>query len=310
MNEKTLDKRSRTVLFSISSNTLLLVVKLLTGIFTGSVSVLSEAVHSATDLVASVVAFVAVRRSVSPPDESHNYGHGRFENLAGIFEGMILLGIGGWVIFGAVDGIANGADLELLGLGIGVMALSAVVNLFVSSWLLRVARETDSRALEAEGYNLRTDVWGAAGVALGLAAALATGWTVLDSIIAGLIGLAILWTAFRLIKGSLRVLLDESLPEGELAVIERVIKDEIENEEAVRGFHKLRARKSGPQRHVDFHLQLRARTTLEEAHKISDALEERIGHNLPNTDVLIHLEDDRSLKEQGEDNLRWPGSSR
>ena len=309
MDGKTLDKRSRTVLFSISSNTLLLVVKLAAGVLTGSVSILSEAVHSATDLVASIVAFAAVRRSASPPDESHNYGHGRFENLAGIFEGVILLGVGGWVIFGAVDGIVNGAELELLGLGIGVMALSAVVNLFVSSWLLRVARETDSRALEAEGYNLRTDVWGAAGVALGLAAALATGWTVLDPIIAGLIGLAILWTAFRLISGSTRVLLDESLPEEELTLIERVIEHEIENEEAVRGFHKLRARKSGPQRHVDFHLQLSARTTLGEAHKISDALEERIGHNLANTDVLIHLEDDRSLKDEGEDRRR-SGSSR
>jgi cation diffusion facilitator family transporter len=309
MDEKFLNRRSRTVLFSISSNALLLTVKLAAGVMTGSVSILSEAVHSATDLVASIVAFMAVRSSVSPPDESHNYGHGRFENLAGIFEGVILLGVGGWVIFGAVNGILNGAELELLGLGIAVMALSAVVNLFVSSWLLRVARETDSRALEAEGYNLRTDVWGAAGVALGLIAALATDWTILDPIIAGLIGLVILWTALRLISGSTRVLLDESLPEEELAVIEHVIEDEIENEEAVRGFHKLRARKSGPQRHVDFHLQLRAQTTLGEAHKISDSLEERIGRNLPNTDVLIHLEDDRSLKDEGEDR-RWPGALR
>jgi cation diffusion facilitator family transporter len=309
MDEKFLNRRSRTVLFSISSNALLLTVKLAAGVMTGSVSILSEAVHSATDLVASIVAFMAVRSSASPPDESHNYGHGRFENLAGIFEGVILLGVGGWVIFGAVNGIVNGAELELLGLGIAVMALSAVVNLFVSSWLLRVARETDSRALEAEGYNLRTDVWGAAGVALGLIAALATDWTILDPIIAGLIGLVILWTALGLISGSTRVLLDESLPEEELAVIERMIEDEIENEEAVRGFHKLRARKSGPQRHVDFHLQLRAQTTLGEAHKISDSLEERIGRNLPNTDVIIHLEDDRSLKDEGEDR-RWPEALR
>ena len=309
MDEKFLNRRSRTVLFSISSNALLLTVKLAAGVMTGSVSILSEAVRSATDLVASIVAFMAVRSSASPPDESHNYGHGRFENLAGIFEGAILLGVGGWVIFGAVNGIVNGAELELLGLGIAVMALSAVVNLFVSSWLLRVARETDSRALEAEGYNLRTDVWGAAGVALGLIAALATDWTILDPIIAGLIGLVILWTALRLISGSTRVLLDESLPEEELAVIERVIENEIENEEAVRGFHKLRARKSGSERHVDFHLQLRAQTTLGEAHKISDDLEARIGRTLPNTDVLIHLEDDRSLKDEGEVR-RWPGTSR
>src|ERR671917_2003468 len=138
-----MDKKSRTVLFSICSNALLLVVKLAAGVLTGSVSVLSEAVHSATDLVASIVTFAAVRRSASPPDESHNYGHGRFENLAGIFEGVILFVVGGWIIFGAVDGIVNGAELELLGLGIAVMALSAVVNLFLCSWLLRGGHGTD-----------------------------------------------------------------------------------------------------------------------------------------------------------------------
>jgi cation diffusion facilitator family transporter len=304
-----MDKKSRTVLFSISSNALLLTVKLVAGVLTGSASVLSEAVHSATDLVASVVAFVATRRSESPPDEDHNYGHGRFENLAGVFEGAILLGVGGVVVYGAVGSILNGAELELLGFGIGVMALSAVVNLFVSRWLLRVARETDSRALEAEGYNLRTDVWGAAGVALGLAAALATGWTVLDPIIALLIGGTIIWTAFRLISGSTRVLLDESLPEDEVGIVEGVIGREVESDPRIRGYHKLRARKSGPQRHIDFHLQLRAETTLGEAHKISDALEERIRRSLPNSDVLIHLEDDRSLRDEDRDRQR-PGVPR
>lgn len=304
-----MDKKSRTVLFSISSNALLLTVKLVAGVLTGSASVLSEAVHSATDLVASVVAFVAIRRSESPPDEDHNYGHGRFENLAGVFEGVILLGVGGGVVYGAVDSILNGAELELLGFGIGVMAFSAVVNLFVSRWLLRVARETDSRALEAEGYNLRTDVWGAAGVALGLAGALATGWTVLDPIIALFIGGAIIWTAFRLISGSTRVLLDESLPEDEVDIVEGVIGREVESDPRIRGYHKLRARKSGPQRHIDFHLQLRAETTLGEAHKISDALEERIRRRLPNSDVLIHLEDDRSLRDEDRDRQR-PGVPR
>jgi cation diffusion facilitator family transporter len=304
-----MDKKSRTVLFSISSNALLLTVKLVAGVLTGSASVLSEAVHSATDLVASVVAFVAIRRSESPPDEDHNYGHGRFENLAGVFEGAILLGVGGGVVYGAVDSILNGAELELLGFGIGVMALSAVVNLFVSRWLLRVARETDSRALEAEGYNLRTDVWGAAGVALGLAAALATGWTVLDPIIALFIGGAIIWTSFRLISGSTRVLLDESLPEDEVDIVEGVIGREVESDPRIRGYHKLRARKSGPQRHIDFHLQLQAETTLGEAHKISDALEERIRRSLPNSDVLIHLEDDRSLRGEDRDRQR-PGVPR
>jgi cation diffusion facilitator family transporter len=172
--------------------------------------------------------------------------------------------------------------------------------------------------LEAEGYNLRTDVWGALGVAFGLVGALVTGWTILDPLVALCIGALILWTALRLISGSTRVLLDESLPPGELEVIERVIEGEVRNDPSIRGFHKLRARKSGSQRHLDFHLQLRAETTLGEAHKISDSLEERIRRNLPNSDVLIHLEDDRSLKGEtfeegtfeGEKTLKGEGRER
>ena len=299
-----MDKRSRLVLFSTCYNAFLLVAKLASGLVTGSVGVLSEAVNSATDLMASLVALIAVRRSIAPPDENHNYGHGRMENLAGIFEGLVLLGVGGWVVYGAVSGILGGVELEFLGLGIGVMAFSAVANFLVSRWLLKKARENDSRAIEAEGYNLRADVWAEGGVAVGLVLAWATGWTILDPLIALSMGALILWVAVRLISGSTRVLLDESLPTWELEVIERVIEGEVERDPNVRGFHKLRARKSGSQRHIDFHLQLKAQTTLGEAHKISDGLEERIRGSLPNSDVLIHLEDDRSL--EPERNRRMP----
>ena len=291
-----MDKRPRIVLFSACYNAFLLVAKLLSGLVTGSVGVLSEAVNSATDLVASLVALFAVSRSGAPPDDNHNYGHGRLENLAGVFEGIVLLGVGSWVIYRAVNGTLYGVEIEFVWLGIGIMTFSAVANFFVSRWLIRKAHVEDSRAIEAEGYNLRTDVWAESGVAAGLVLAWATGWTVLDPLIALFIGAMILWTAIRLISGSTRVLLDESLPSWELEVIERVIEDEVQREPNIRGFHKLRARKSGPQRHIDFHLQLRAQTTLGEAHKISDSLEERIRHSLPNSDVLIHLEDDRSLE--------------
>lgn len=288
-------KRSRPVLVSICSNAGLLVIKVAAGVATGSVSILSEAAHSATDLVASLIAFFAIRGSETPPDEMHHYGHGRFENLAGLFEGLVLLGVGLWVVIGSAGKILNGSEIEFVGIGVAVMAFSATVNFFVSRWLLRVAREADSKAMEAEGYNLLTDVWGAGGVALGLVAVYLTGWTVLDPIIAVLIGIAILWTALRLVITGARVLADESLPPNELRVLEDIIGREIAEEPTVRGFHKLRARKSGPQRHIDFHLQFYASTTLGEAHRISDRLEGRIAKGLPQADVLIHLEDDRSL---------------
>jgi len=290
------DKRARIVLFSTCYNATLLAVKLVAGLLTGSVGVLSVAVNSGTDLVASLVALYAVRRSAAPPDERHNYGHGRAENLAGVFEGLVLFGVGAWVIFESVQGLLYGVEVGLLGIGVGALLLSVVANFFVSGWLLRKAREHDSRVMEAEGYNLRTDVWAEGGVALGLIAAWATGWTVLDPIIALLMGLLIFRTAHRLVSGSTRVLLDERLPDREMEQIQQVISDEVRARPHVLGFHKLRARKSGPQRHIDFHLQLEADTTLGEAHGISDALEERIRSTLPNSDVLIHLEDDRSLR--------------
>jgi cation diffusion facilitator family transporter len=194
-------------------------------------------------------------------------------------------------------------EVGLLGIGVGALLLSVVSNFFVSGWLLRKAREHDSTVMEAEGYNLRTDVWTEGGVALGLVAAWATGWTVLDPLIALLMALIIFRTAFRLISGGTRVLIDERLPDGEMETIERAISEEVRARPHVLGFHKLRARKSGPQRHIDFHLQLEAETTLGEAHGISDELEAKIRATLPNSDVLIHLEDDRSLRATPHDEL-------
>lgn len=175
-----MDKRSRIVLFSACYNAFLLFAKLVSGLVTGSVSVLSEAVNSATDLVASLIALFAVRRSVTPPDESHHYGHGRFENLAGVIQGLALLGVGAWIFYQAIDSFVNGVEIEFLGPGIGIMAFSAVANFLITGWLLKKARENDSRAIEAEGYNLRTDVWAEGGVGAGFVLAWATGWMLPD----------------------------------------------------------------------------------------------------------------------------------
>jgi cation diffusion facilitator family transporter len=289
-------RKVRTELIAIFSNAAILTFKLLAGIVTGSVSIVSEAVHSASDLVTSCVALIAVWRSEEPPDRNHHYGHGRIENLGGVVVGFMLFGAGVWVISAAVRRILHGGEIAYVGAGIGVMAASAVINLFVARWLLKVGRETDSRAIEADGYHLLTDVWSAAGVALGLVAVWLTGWTVLDPIIAAAIGLLILWTALRLMSQGFRVLLDESLPEREMDLLGRIIEEQSRLEPRIRGFHKLRARKSGPHRHIDFHLQLEPETPVREAHLISDTLEEKIRENLPNSDVLIHLEDDRSLR--------------
>jgi cation diffusion facilitator family transporter len=291
-----MERKIRTEIIAICSNVALLIFKLVAGVVTGSVSILSEAAHSASDVVTSLVALFAVWRSEEPPDDNHHYGHGRIENLASIFVGFMLFGAGALIIYAAVNRIIYGGELEYVGAGIGVMVAAAVINLFVSRWLLKVGRETDSRAIEADGYHLLTDVWSSAGVALGLAAVWLTGWTVLDPIIAVAIGVLILWTAFRLASQGFRVLMDESLPEGELNLLGQIIEEESRMEPRILGFHKLRARKSGSHRYIDFHLQLEPETRLREAHLVSDALEARIRNKLPNSDVLIHLEDDRSLK--------------
>jgi cation diffusion facilitator family transporter len=271
---------------SIFSNTGLTLAKLVVGAFTGSVSVLSEAAHSASDLVASWIAFFAVRVADLPADEEHPYGHGKVESLSGMIEALLIFGAGAYIIYEAVAKLSHRDEPHRVDLGIAVMAISVVVNVLVSRYLFEVARRTDSLALEADAEHLRADVWSSAGVIAGLVIYRISGWWWIDPAMAIAVALIILHASWRLVKGALNPLLDTTLPQEDLDVVLEVL----DSDPDVMGYHKVRTRKSGSARHVDAHVLLDDDMSLVDAHDITEALEDRIREKLPNAEITLHTE--------------------
>src|SRR3954451_7305088 len=205
--------RSRAATVSIVSNTLLIVLKIVAGVLTGSVAILTEAMHSSIDLLASFIAYFSVRRAEEPADSSHRYGHEKFENAAAAAEGMLILAGSAVIVFAAIRALVHGSELDHLGVGIVVIGIASATTLAVSAWLFRRARETSSPALERDAAHLRTDSYTSIGVLVGLALVSVTGEEWLDPVVALLIAIAIVITGTRITLGSLRVLVDEALRE-------------------------------------------------------------------------------------------------
>ncbi len=280
--------KSRAAALSIASNTLLILLKVVAGTITGSVAILTEAMHSSIDLIASIVAYVSIRKADEPADESHPYGHEKMENLAAAIEGMLILVGSGVIVFESVRRLVVGSHVDKLGFGIAVVGVSIVVNVGVSTLLARRARETDSPALEGDAAHLRTDAATSAAVLVGLVLVQVTGAEWLDSAVALTVAVAIVASGIRILSRSSRVLVDEALPADELEAIRETVTSF--GPRGVAGFHKLRARRAGPRRHVDMHVQFRAGTTLEDAHRTAHALQDAIRQRVRGAEVLIHLE--------------------
>jgi cation diffusion facilitator family transporter len=282
-------QRSRAAAVSIASNTALIALKLVAGLVTGSVAIITEAIHSSVDLAASYIAFFSVRQAETPADASHRYGHEKFENVAAAAEGVLILVGSGVIVYAAIRSLIEGPELDSLGFGIGVVGFATVVNLVVSSWLYKQARETQSAALEGDAAHLRTDAYTSLGVLIGLALVQFTGAEWLDPVVAIAIAAAIVVTGLRIVARSWGVLVDEALPEPEQRAIQEAI--EAFAGRGIVGYHQLRTRRAGARRYVDLHVQFRSGTSLEDAHGTAHALRDEIDRRLPGgTDVLIHLE--------------------
>jgi cation diffusion facilitator family transporter len=282
-------QRSRAAAVSIASNTALIALKLVAGLVTGSVAIITEAIHSSVDLAASYIAFFSVRQAETPADASHRYGHEKFENMAAAAEGVLILVGSGVIVYAAIRSLIEGPELDSLGFGIGVVGFATVVNLVVSSWLYRQARATQSAALEGDAAHLRTDAYTSLGVLVGLALVQWTGAEWLDPVVAIAIAGAIVVTGLRIVARSWGVLVDEALPEPEQRAIQGAI--EMFAGRGIVGYHQLRTRRAGARRYVDLHVQFQTGTSLEDAHGTAHALQDEISRRLPGgTDVLIHLE--------------------
>jgi cation diffusion facilitator family transporter len=286
--------KERVALLSVFSNSVLTLMKLAIGVISGSISIVSEAVHSGVDLLASVIAFISVRISGKPSDREHPYGHGKVENISGTVEAVLIFLAAGWIIWEASRRLIHPAPLDNLGWGVGVMFVSSVANVVVSRMLMKVGKATDSAALIADAWHLRTDVWTSAGVMVGIALiwiseSLLPGahFHRIDSIAALVVAILIIRAAYRLTIEAGRDLLDVRLPEDEEELIRAHI---LGYRPEVYGFHKLLTRKSGATRFIEFHILVDSRMSVEESHRINDLMTEEIEEHLAGSHITIHVE--------------------
>lgn len=281
------ERKERAAFLSIVSNTLLVGLKLTVGLMTGAVSIISEAAHSALDLAAAVIAFFAVRKAAKPPDKQHAYGHGKFENLSGSIEAILIIVAAVLIIREAGEKLFYPSPMEDLGIGAVVMFISATVNFIISRYLMKVGKETDSMALQADALHLQTDVYTSFGVFVGLGLIMLTGLPILDPLVAIGVAIFIFKAGFDMVMKSVAELTDIRLPEEEEKEIQEILNDNVPR---VVEYHKLRTRKSGSERHIDLHLVVSQTMTVGEAHHICDEVEAAIASRLDNTHVVIHLE--------------------
>jgi cation diffusion facilitator family transporter len=278
----------------VFSNVALTVIKLGAGLITGSVSVLSEALHSGLDLAAAVMAFMAVRKAREPADGEHNFGHGKYESMSGLAEGALILVAVGLIVWGAIGRLLAGhAEVRQPLLGVAVMAISAVVNVFVSRMLFRVAKDTQSLALEADAWHLSTDVWTSVGVFAGMAV-ISVGVRLgfaevhnVDPIVAIAIAIVITRAALGITRRSYDHLVDRSLPQAEVEKIESLL---MQHYPEFSGFHRLRTRQAGPERYIDLHLEVPGEKSVAESHALCDHLEDDLQALIRGAQVLIHVE--------------------
>jgi cation diffusion facilitator family transporter len=272
---------------AIVAVSLLIAMKVAASIVTGSIAIRADAVHSVIDLFGVIIGYTAIRISRRPADTGHPFGHGKAENIAGVVIPILIFIAAAIIAYQAVTRLISGEVVAMVPLGIYITAAAIVINLAVSWYSLRVARATDSLALEATARDLLADVFSSAAVLVGLILVQFTGIVLLDSIVALLVAVLIGRTAFITLRKSLGGLMDIKLPQAEEDEIVAVIK---KHGDLIAGFHKIRTRKAGSQRHIDFHLLVSRDLSVERAHRLCDQLEQEIEERLSDASVTIHVE--------------------
>jgi cation diffusion facilitator family transporter len=283
------DRASRTAIVPVISNSVVLVLKLIVGLITGSIAVLSDAVDSAEDIGASSFDLWSVRLSAKPADVEHPYGHGKAEGIAAAAEAL-LIGAGGiFIFYQALRRLAGGGAEIDIGLGIIAMAITGAVNLGVALYVSRAAKATGSIALAAGTRHLWTNLAQAAAVIIALTLVGLTGRREFDAIVALILSGFLVYSASRIgLRASSQIMDVRLPPEEEDVILETVLR----YGEDVRGFHKLRTRRSGRQRYVELHLIVDAGKSVREMHAICDRIEKEVIEALPGAEVTIHVEPD------------------
>ncbi|MBQ4124001.1 cation transporter [bacterium] len=284
--KSTTEKKIAAIL-SIITNAGIILLKFLAGAISGSISIISEAIHSMSDCLASILTFFAVSRSSEPADKDHPFGHGKYEDMSGFIEGGLIVFAGLFIVYKSLTKLILNQQMNSeTSLGITVMIISIITNWVVSNYLLQVAKKTDSISLFADGEHLRADIFSSAGVLIGLILIKLTGITILDPIIALIVAFFIIKTGYQISKETLNNLLDGSLPENDIQKIETILTANKE----IKGFKNLRARKSGQIREIEITVFFDPHIRICECHNMCDNIETQMGKILENTRIHIHPE--------------------
>ncbi|WJW67362.1 cation diffusion facilitator family transporter [Candidatus Chlorohelix allophototropha] len=278
------------IYLSLATSFATITLKAVAFLLTGSVSLLSDAMESIVNVVAAFTALIALKIAARPPDKTHQYGHEKAEFFSSAIEGGLILVAAFAIVSQAIPRLFNPKELESLGWGLGVSMAATLLNFIVARTLITAGRKHDSIALEADGKHLMTDVVTSVGVVIGLLIVLPTNWLLLDPIIAILVACNIIFEGGRLIMRSVDGLMDKTLPESEIARINKTINEVVKSSNGQVNFHNLRTRKSGGFRFAELHLLTPGNWSVLEAHQWSEEIQEALGKEFSNIRVSIHEE--------------------
>ena len=272
---------------SIAAALTTIVMKSVAYLLTGSVSLLSDAIESVVNLMGALMALSMLIIAARPPDKDHTFGHSKAEYFSSIVEGILILGAAVVISFTAIDRIIHPQVLEQMSFGLIVSTGASIVNFIVARILMKAGKKYNSITLEADSQHLMTDVWTSVGVIGGLVVVAATGWSLLDSIMALLVALNIIWTGINLVRRSVDGLMDVALPRPEQIIVETVMaKYRSKNVE----FHALRTRQAASRRFLSVHMLVPGNWSVHDAHHIAEDFEGDIRTELGDAVISTHLE--------------------
>jgi cation diffusion facilitator family transporter len=278
-------EKRRVAFLSVLAAVFLTTFKFITGILTGSLGILSEALHSGLDLIAAVITFFSVRVSDKPADREHNYGHGKIENFSALIETILLLITCAWIIMEAVERLKTGrTHIEVTIWSYIVVISSIIIDTTRSRALYKVAKKHNSQALEADALHFSTDIWSSTVVLFGLICA-DLGLFVADSIAALVVAVIVLFVSYRLGRRAVDVLLDRA-PQDIIEKVKKILNKYPE----ILHYHSLKARSSGADTFIKFNIHLKPFLSLRRVHEICDRLEAEIRNIIPRSEIYIHAE--------------------
>lgn len=273
---------------SIGTAVLTIALKFTSYLLTGSVGLLSDALESGVNLIAAVIALIALTVAGRPPDDEHAYGHDKAEYFSSGVEGVLIVIAALTIAVSAGQRLFNLQPLEQVGIGVAVSVVAAALNGVVAQVLLRAGRTYHSVTLVADSRHLMTDVWTSGGVVIGVGAVALTGWQWLDPVIAFVVAVQIIFSGIRLVRESILGLMDTGLPVAELAQVTAVL-DKYQQQDGI-DYHALRTRRAGAQRFVSVHVQVPGGWSVQQGHNLLEAIEGELRLVLTPISILIHIE--------------------